>query len=138
MFRFKTDWFTPTRKMNADDVVFTFQRIFDRNNPWHNVNGSNFPYFDSLQFADNVKSVRKLDNHTVEFRLAQPDASFVAPATHYASVMSAEYARKLEKKIVRNNSTVSRSALDRISCRNTAPGNIFAYNVMMISGVVSR
>lgn len=75
----KTDWFTPTRKMNADDVVFTFQRIFDRNNPWHNVNGSNFPYFDSLQFADNVKSVRKLDNHTVEFRLAQPDASFVAP-----------------------------------------------------------
>lgn len=38
----KTDWFTPTRKMNADDVVFTFQRIFDRNNPWHNVNGSNF------------------------------------------------------------------------------------------------
>ncbi|OCD54396.1 peptide ABC transporter substrate-binding protein SapA, partial [Shigella sonnei] len=68
----KTDWFTPTRKMNADDVVFTFQRIFDRNNPWHNVNGSNFPYFDSLQFADNVKSVRKLDNHTVEFRLAQP------------------------------------------------------------------
>lgn len=76
MFRFKTDWFTPTRKMNADDVVFTFQRIFDRNNPWHNVNGSNFPYFDSLQFADNVKSVRKLDNHTVEFRLAQPDASF--------------------------------------------------------------
>ncbi len=24
----KTDWFTPTRKMNADDVVFTFQRIF--------------------------------------------------------------------------------------------------------------
>lgn len=73
----KTDWFTPTRKMNADDVVFTFQRIFDRNNPWHNVNGSNFPYFDSLQFADNVKSVRKLDNHTVEFRLAQPDASFL-------------------------------------------------------------
>ncbi len=96
----KTDWFTPTRKMNADDVVFTFQRIFDRNNPWHNVNGSNFPYFDSLQFADNVKSVRKLDNHTVEFRLAQPDASFLWHlATHYASVMSAEYARKLEKEI---------------------------------------
>ncbi len=95
----KTDWFTPTRKMNADDVVFTFQRIFDRNNPWHNVNGSNFPYFDSLQFADNVKSVRKLDNHTVEFRLAQPDASFLWHlATHYASVMSAEYAGKLEKE----------------------------------------
>src|SRR5699024_11023498 len=36
----KTNWFTPTRNLNADDVVFTFQRIFARNNPWHNVNGN--------------------------------------------------------------------------------------------------
>ncbi len=78
----KTAWFTPTRRLNADDVVFTFERIFDRHHPWHNVNGSNFPYFDSLQFADNVQSVRKLDNNTVEFRLTQPDASFmVTPMT---------------------------------------------------------
>lgn len=73
----KTARFTPTRKLNADDVVFTFERIFDRHHPWHNVNGSSFPYFDSLQFADNVQSVRKLDNNTVEFRLTQPDASFM-------------------------------------------------------------
>ena len=95
----KTIWFTPTRKLNADDVVFTFERIFDRQHPWHNVNGSNFPYFDSLQFADNVQSVRKLDSHTVEFRLTQPDASFLWHlATHYASVMSAEYAGQLAKQ----------------------------------------
>ena len=95
----KTAWFTPTRKLNADDVVFTFERIFDRHHPWHNVNGSNFPYFDSLQFADNVQSVRKLDNNTVEFRLTQPDASFMWHlATHYASVMSAEYAANLAKQ----------------------------------------
>ncbi|HCM9434959.1 TPA: peptide ABC transporter substrate-binding protein SapA, partial [Enterobacter hormaechei subsp. steigerwaltii] len=95
----KTAWFTPTRKLNADDVVFTFERIFDRQHPWHNVNGSSFPYFDSLQFADNVQSVRKLDNNTVEFRLNQPDASFLWHlATHYASVMSAEYAAKLAKQ----------------------------------------
>lgn len=95
----KTAWFTPTRKLNADDVVFTFQRIFDRRHPWHNINGSSFPYFDSLQFADNVKSVRKLDNNTVEFRLTQPDASFLWHlATHYASVMSAEYAAQLSRK----------------------------------------
>jgi ABC-type transport system substrate-binding protein len=39
----RTPWFTPTRKLNADDVVFTFQRIFNRNHPWHNVNGDHFP-----------------------------------------------------------------------------------------------
>ncbi len=94
-----TAWFTPHRALNADDVVFTFERIFNRNHPWHNVNGGNFPYFDSLQFADSVDSIRKLDNRTVEFRLKKPDASFLWHlATHYASVMSAEYAAELAKK----------------------------------------
>jgi cationic peptide transport system substrate-binding protein len=92
----KTAWFKPTRALDADDVVFTFQRIFNRNHPWHSVNGSSFPYFDSLQFADSVESVRKLDDRTVEFRLKRPDASFLWHlATHYASVMSAEYAANL-------------------------------------------
>nr|WP_318381568.1 ABC transporter substrate-binding protein SapA [uncultured Enterobacter sp.] len=95
----KTPWFTPTRKLNADDVIFTFQRIFDRHHPWHNVNGPAFPYFDSLQFADTVDSVRKIDSRTVEFRLKHPDASFLWHlATHYASVMSAEYAGKLAQR----------------------------------------
>lgn len=93
-----TPWFKPTRAMNADDVVFSFQRVFDRNHPWHNVNGGNYPYFDSLQFPDSVKSVRKLDSNTVEFRLEKPDASFLwHMATHYASVMSAEYAAQLTR-----------------------------------------
>lgn len=93
-----TSWFKPTRAFNADDVVFTFERIFNRSHPWHNVNGPNFPYFDSLQFADSVENVRKLDNRTVEFRLKRPDASFLWHlATHYASVMSAEYAANLTK-----------------------------------------
>ncbi|WP_105637447.1 ABC transporter substrate-binding protein SapA [Cronobacter dublinensis] len=93
-----TRWFTPTRAFNADDVVFSFQRIIDPKHPWHNVNGASYPYFDSLQFANNVRSVRKLDNRTVEFRLRQPDASFLWHlATHYASVMSAEYAATLER-----------------------------------------
>ncbi|WP_435930403.1 ABC transporter substrate-binding protein SapA [Dryocola sp. BD613] len=93
-----TPWFKPVRAMNADDVVFSFQRVFNRNHPWHNVNGGNYPYFDSLQFPDSVKSVRKLDNNTVEFRLEKPDASFLwHMATHYASVMSAEYAAQLAK-----------------------------------------
>lgn len=91
-----TAWFTPTRAMNADDVVFTFQRIIDRTNPWHTINGGSFPYFDSLQFADTVRSVRKINSRTVEFRLVRPDASFLWHlATHYASVMSAEYADRL-------------------------------------------
>ncbi|KQN55760.1 MULTISPECIES: ABC transporter substrate-binding protein SapA [unclassified Erwinia] len=94
----KTRWFTPSRKMNADDVVFSFGRMFNRQHPWHNVNGGSYPYFDSLQFADAVQSVKKIDKYTVEFRLNSPDASFLWHlATHYAPVLSAEYAARLDQ-----------------------------------------
>ncbi|XBS71915.1 ABC transporter substrate-binding protein SapA [Acerihabitans sp. KWT182] len=91
-----TAWFTPTRFLNADDVVFSFARMFDIHHPYHDVNGGEYPYFDSLQFPDSVQSVRKLDNDTVEFRLNSPDASFLWHiATHYAPVLSQEYAQQL-------------------------------------------
>ncbi|KJV49438.1 ABC transporter substrate-binding protein [Pantoea sp. BL1] len=94
-----TNWFKPTRKMNADDVVFSFARMFDRQHPWHNVNGGSYPYFDSLQFSDSVQSVKKLDNDTVEIRLNSPDASFLWHiATHYAPILSQEYADTLTAK----------------------------------------
>lgn len=94
-----TSWFKPTRNMNADDVVFSNERVIDENNPYHGVNGSDYPYFDSLQFANTVKSVKKLDDYTVEFKLNNPDASFLWHlATHYAPVLSAEYAANLKKR----------------------------------------
>ena len=94
-----TNAFTPTRKMNADDVVFSFARMFDRQHPWHNVNGGSYPYFDSLQFADSVQSVKKLDADTIEIRLNSPDASFLWHiATHYAPILSQEYANQLTAK----------------------------------------
>src|SRR5690242_11761060 len=39
------DVFTPTREMNADDVVFSFQRMFDKNNPFYKSANGNFPVF---------------------------------------------------------------------------------------------
>lgn len=92
----KTPWFTPHRKMNADDVVFSFSRMFIRNDPWHDVGGGRYPYFDSLKFPDNVRSIKKLSQDSVEITLSHPDASFLWHiATHYAPVLSAEYAAKL-------------------------------------------
>ncbi|PWC22361.1 peptide ABC transporter substrate-binding protein SapA [Brenneria roseae subsp. roseae] len=93
-----TAWFSPTRNMNADDVVFSFQRMLDKKHPYHDINGGEYPYFDSLQFADSVQSIRKLGEYTVEIRLNSPDASFLWHlATHYAPILSAEYAQALAK-----------------------------------------
>ncbi|RXK32933.1 peptide ABC transporter substrate-binding protein SapA [Arsenophonus endosymbiont of Bemisia tabaci Asia II 3] len=93
-----TDWFTPTRTLNADDVVFSFSRMFDKNHPYHYVGGGSYPYFDSLQLANNIRSIRKIDNYTVEFKLCTPDASFLWHlATRYAPILSQEYAQYLNK-----------------------------------------
>ena len=94
-----TSWFRPTRLMNADDVLFSFQRIVNPRHPYHEINGGSYPYFDSLKFADSIKRIRKIDDFTVEFRLNQPDASFLWHlATHYAPVLSAEYAGDLTRR----------------------------------------
>lgn len=94
-----TAWFSPTRNMNADDVIFSFQRMLDEKHPYHDVNGGEYPYFDSLQFADSVQSIRKLGEYSIEIRLNSPDASFLWHlATHYAPILSAEYAQRLAKE----------------------------------------
>ncbi|MCD1126570.1 peptide ABC transporter substrate-binding protein SapA [Jinshanibacter sp. LJY008] len=93
-----TEWFMPTRTMNADDVVFSFSRIFNAEAPYHRVNGGRYPYFDSMQFSDTVKSIRKVDDYTVDIELHNADASFLWHlATHYAPVLSAEYADNLTR-----------------------------------------
>ncbi|MEQ4923545.1 ABC transporter substrate-binding protein SapA [Proteus hauseri] len=92
----QTQWFNPTRKLTADDVIFSFERMFDPENPFYQVNGGQYPYFDSLRFADNIQSIKKLGQYTVEFSLKEPDASFLWHlATHYAPILSAEYAKNL-------------------------------------------
>ncbi|MGP4123125.1 MAG: ABC transporter substrate-binding protein SapA [Sodalis sp. (in: enterobacteria)] len=91
-----TAWFTPTRMLNADDIVFSFARMFDIHHLWHAVNGGNYPYFDSLQFPQAARSVKRIDNDTIEFRLERPNASFLWHlANYYAPVLSAEYADRL-------------------------------------------
>src|SRR5258708_10364792 len=40
-----SDAFKPTRDMNADDVVFSFTRMYDKANPYFKIGGSNYPMF---------------------------------------------------------------------------------------------
>jgi cationic peptide transport system substrate-binding protein len=41
----QTDYFTPTRMLNADDILFTFNRILDSEHPYHYVSGGHYPFF---------------------------------------------------------------------------------------------
>ncbi|MGI4855767.1 MAG: ABC transporter substrate-binding protein [Janthinobacterium lividum] len=94
-----TDYFKPSRQLDADDVVFSFERMLDEGNPWHKVAGpGGFPHARSMQLDKLVKSVQKIDAHTVRFVLNYRSATFLPVLTMgFASIYSAEYADQLLK-----------------------------------------
>ncbi|MGE0847071.1 MAG: ABC transporter substrate-binding protein [Flavobacteriaceae bacterium] len=93
-----TDFFTPTRDFNADDVLFTFNRQLQKDHAWHEYTaGAAWEYFDGMDMPTAVKEIVKVDDYTVKFVLTKPQAPMVANlAMDFASIMSKEYADKLE------------------------------------------
>ncbi|MFC0013462.1 ABC transporter substrate-binding protein [Devosia nitrariae] len=94
-----TDEFTPTRDFNADDVLFSFERQWKEDHPWHAYStGITWEYFNSMSMSDLLANIEKVDDYTVKFTLTRPEAPFIANlAMDFASIMSAEYAAQLEE-----------------------------------------
>ncbi|CAB3760860.1 ABC transporter substrate-binding protein [Paraburkholderia humisilvae] len=93
-----TAYFKPTREFNADDVVFTFERMLDPNQPFHKAYPVQFPYFTDMGLDKLITKVEKVDPYTVKFTLAEANAPFIQNiAMEYASILSAEYADQLLK-----------------------------------------
>ncbi|WKL54155.1 ABC transporter substrate-binding protein [Pseudomonas kielensis] len=93
-----TDYFKPTRTLNADDVVWSFQRQLDPNHPWHKQSAVGFPYFESMDFQNLLKRVEKVDDMSVRFTLNRPEAPFLLDlGMAFTSIHSAEYAAQLQK-----------------------------------------
>ncbi|TLX60394.1 ABC transporter substrate-binding protein [Stutzerimonas nosocomialis] len=93
-----TDYFKPTREFNADDVLFTFERMLDTEHPFRKAYPTEFPYFTDMGMDQNIARLEKLDDHTVRFTLNSVDAAFIQNmAMSFASIHSAEYADQLLK-----------------------------------------
>jgi cationic peptide transport system substrate-binding protein len=91
-----TAFFQPTRFMNADDVLFSFNRMLDPHHPYHTVNNQTKNYFFNHPFTNLLSTINKIDEHTVEFVLSKPDVTLLANlAAHYAVIHSQEYADQL-------------------------------------------
>ena len=94
-----TPYFTPTREFNADDVLFTFNRMLDKDMPFRKAYPTEFPYFTDMGMDANIAKVDKVDDKTVKFTLNEVDAAFIQNmAMSFASIQSAEYADKLLKE----------------------------------------
>lgn len=94
----RTEYFTPTRTLNADDVLFTFQRMLDRNHPWYASAPSGYPFASSLGLAGLIKSIDKQGPYVVRFTLQRTESPFIANlAMGFASILSKEYADQLQR-----------------------------------------
>jgi dipeptide transport system substrate-binding protein len=91
-----TDYFKPTREMNADDVVFSFERYRDLESPFNKAYGvTNYPY---NSWARNLASVQKVDPYTVRLNLTVADATLIANLGMVTSIITPlEYAEQLQK-----------------------------------------
>ena len=87
------DQFTPTRDFNADDVIFSFDRQGNEENPYYTVSGGTWEYFNSMSMPELIESIEKVDDYTVVFNLTRPEAPIIANmAMDFASIQSKEYA----------------------------------------------
>jgi dipeptide transport system substrate-binding protein len=92
--------FKPTRDFNADDVLFSWSRMADDNNPFHKITaGQTYAYFEDMGMKNIVDRVEKVDDYTVRFTLKRPEAPFLADmAMDFASILSKEYFETMQKK----------------------------------------
>ena len=91
-----TEYFTPSRDFNADDVLFSFNRQWKEDHPYNGVSGGDYRYWGYMSMTDLLKSIEKVDDYTVRFTLNKPEAPFIANmAMDFASIHSKEYADQM-------------------------------------------
>lgn len=119
----KTAYFTPSRTLNADDVLFTFGRFTDAKHPpserraapssldplggqpqrglgaqFNLAFPATFVYPHNLGLAQMLAGMERVDDMTVRFRLKVPNVTFLSYfAMSFGGIQSAEYAAQLLK-----------------------------------------
>ena len=84
--------FKPTRDFNADDVLFSFNRMWKPDHPYAKVSGGAYDYFNDMDMPNILASIEATDPMTVVFKLKQPNAPVLANlAMDFATILSAEY-----------------------------------------------
>ena len=91
--------FKPSRFLNADDVIWSFERQRNENHPFHKVNGGGYRFFQALGLPDLLQEVRKKNDYEVQFILKNPHVVFLSYlAMEFANILSKEYGEWLVKQ----------------------------------------
>ena len=91
--------FTPTRDFNADDVLWSFNRMWKPDHPYAKVSGGKYDYFNDMDMPDLLDTLTRTDDNTVVMKLKSANVAILANlAMDFAAIGSAEYADALLKK----------------------------------------
>jgi dipeptide transport system substrate-binding protein len=92
--------FTPSRDLTAEDVIWSFERMWKAEHPYAKVSAGAYDYFNDMSMPDLLASVAKgADDLTVVITLNKPNAPIIANlAMDFATIHSAEYAKFLMDK----------------------------------------
>ncbi|WP_276120095.1 ABC transporter substrate-binding protein [Pararhizobium qamdonense] len=95
----ENDQFKPSRDLNADDVVFSFERQSGKPDFDAFAEGAAWSYYNDVGIPQSLVSIEKIDDATVRFNLRAPNAPFLGLlALDFASIVSKEYADQLVTK----------------------------------------
>lgn len=109
----ETKWFSPSRPFNAEDVLFSLNRVIGKE--MNELTGldqvnekteselarrlaerTHFPFFESIDLKSKIASISAPSSYVVKIYLNRPDASFLSHlASQFAVVLSKEYALQL-------------------------------------------
>lgn len=90
--------FKPSRDFNADDVLWSFNRMWKEDHPYAKVSGGKYDYFNDMDMPNLLESLEKKDDYTVVMKLKEPNMPILANlAMDFAAIGSAEYADMLLK-----------------------------------------
>jgi dipeptide transport system substrate-binding protein len=90
--------FKPSRDLNADDIVFSFERQGKESHPFFKVTSSNHSYWNDQGMPRLVKSIEKVDDYTLRITLNAAEAPFLSNlAMPFAAIQSKEYADAMFK-----------------------------------------
>jgi len=124
----QTDYFTPTRFFNADDVLFSFNRILSIDHPYHHISGGKYPFFQSVNFSSVVESIEKINDYTVRFKFKYADSSILSNlASDFAVILSKEYADNLALKNQQHKIDTSPIGTGPFKLKEYRPGAFIRY-----------
>jgi ABC-type transport system substrate-binding protein len=88
-------------EMNADAVVFSFERQFKEDHPYYDLGP--WKYWGYMDMSNIVDAVVAVDDHTVRFDLKKPEAPFLANlAMDFAAIVSPAAVEKLGEDFKNN------------------------------------